>query len=101
MSELVYRLGDKHFGPNGTKYDFAIVLNKASLDQRIKDGWFNTLEEALNPDDSIGDEAPTRNEVKMKADELGLKYPKNIKTSKLQKIVEDEIDKLENEHVLY
>lgn len=92
MPEIVYKLGGKHFGPNGSKYDFAVVKNKSEFDQRIKDGWFNTLDEAVN---GVSNLAPTRDEVKQKADELGLEYVKNIKTAKLQKMVEDEIDKLE------
>jgi len=41
------------------------------------------------------EKAPTRDQIKKKADELGIEYPKNIKTPRLQKLVEDKLDELD------
>ena len=86
----------KHPGPHkihGKKFDYIITED---IKTAIKDGWSLTTPEALEAGSKTDDnKKPTRDEVKAKADELGLEYAKNIATKKLQKMVEDEIDKLE------
>ena len=88
MPTMLYKHPGKH-KIHGNMFDHIVTED---VDAAIKDGWCLTTPEAL---DCVSNEPPSRDEVKEKADELGLKYAKNIKTAKLQKMVEDEIDKLE------
>ena len=81
------------YKPNGPHKIHGHMLDyivTEDIDAALKDGWVLTTPEAIECD-----EPPSRDEVKAKADELGIKYPKNIKTPRLQKMVEDELDKLE------
>jgi hypothetical protein len=49
MQDIVYKLDGPHFGPNGTTYDYVGVNSEEELKQRLKEGWSNTLEEAVKP----------------------------------------------------
>lgn len=87
----------KHPGPHkihGNKFDYIVTED---IEEALKDGWFLTTPKALEAaePESKSDAAPTRDEIKQKADELGIEYPKNIKTPRLQKLVEDELDELD------
>ncbi len=87
----------KHPGPHkihGNKFDYSVVED---IERALKDGWFLTTPEALEAGqpEPTSDVGPTRDEVKQKADELDIEYPKNIKTARLQKLVEDKLDELE------
>lgn len=85
----------KHPGPHkihSNMFDYCIVED---IEKALKDGWFLTTPEALKAAESEPDAAPTRDEVKQKADQLGIEYPKNIKTPRLQKLVEDKLDELD------
>lgn len=87
----------KHPGPHkihGNKFDYTVTED---VEQAMEDGWFLTTPEALEagqPEPTLG-AAPTRDEIKQKADELGIEYPKNIQTPRLQKLVEDKLNELE------
>lgn len=109
----------KHPGPHKihcNKFDYIVTED---IEEALKDGWFLTTPEALEAaqpkakpepeatsetepkvEADSGEEAkepnagPTRDEIKKKAKELGIKYPKNIKTPRLQKLVEDKLDEL-------
>lgn len=83
---MVYMVGTmlRH---DGYDFDYRIVEAETSeLDDALADGWYRTPAEALAgvPSDS---EAPTRAELKAKADELDLAYPGNISTKKLSELV--------------
>lgn len=108
-SEIVYKVDGPHAGPEGKTYDWMAVRSKEEFREALENGWFNTLVEAIKPkrareengtyrgdDPSTPDvnEAyeqgpPTREEMKQKADELELEYPKNISSPKLLKLIED------------
>lgn len=45
--------------------------------------------------DNTSDEKPSRDQVKAKADKLGIDYYVRIPTDKLQKLVEDKLDELD------
>jgi len=97
MQDIVYKLNGPHFGPNGTTYEYVGVNSEEELKLRLKEGWFDTLDEAVNgkpkkeaPAKEEG--APSRETVKAKADDLGIEYAKNIGTKKLQKLVEDKLN---------
>lgn len=97
---MVYRKGKK-LKVDGEYFDYKIVEGdlpedadedaESELDGALGDGWFRTPAEALEgvPSD---DEAPTRDELKAKADELGLEYAGNISTKNLAKLVEEALE---------
>lgn len=98
---MLYKHPGKH-KIHGSLFDYLIVSDD-DVDVKIEEGWFLTTPEALKygqpkpePEtkkvDSIPNSAPSRDEVKTKADELGIEYPSNIPTLKLRKMVEDKID---------
>lgn len=98
MSTMLYKHPGKH-KIHGDMFDH-IVTN--DIDAAKKDGWFLTTPEALKASKGeskksspIKNSAPSRDEVKEKADELGIEYPNNIPTKKLQKLVEDKLDELD------
>jgi hypothetical protein len=78
---IVYRCPGPHFGPAGTTYESIGVANLAQLEQSRSEGYFSTLQEAVdnfkNPpkekENIIDDSAPpTRDELVKKAEELGI-----------------------------
>lgn len=85
----------KHPGPHkihGSKFDYIVTED---IEQAMEDGWFLTTPEALEAVEPEDGHEPTRDEIKQKADKLGIEYPKNIKTPRLQKLVEDKLDELD------
>ena len=84
---MLYKHPGKH-KIHGDMFDYIVTED---IDAALKDGWSLTTPEAKGEDNS----APTRDEVKQKADELGITYAKNISTKKLQKLVEDKLDELD------
>ncbi|GAG90142.1 unnamed protein product, partial [marine sediment metagenome] len=45
--DIVYKIPGKNHGPDGYTYDWSKVDSEKELKQKIKDGWFDTLEDAL------------------------------------------------------
>lgn len=94
----------KHPGPHKihrNNFDYKIVADE-DLFNAFDEGWYLTTEEALDrgtaeahKSEPISNAEPSRDEVKEKADELGIEYPSNIPTSKLRKMVEDKIDEID------
>lgn len=84
----------KHPGDHNIHGDMFDYIVTEDIDQALKDGWSLTTPEALG-EKPANTGAPSRDEVKAKADELDIKYRKNISTKKLQKIVEDKLDELD------
>lgn len=97
MSTMLY----KHPGPHKIHRDMFdyVIVDEDDIDAHLKKGWYLTTPEALKASKGkskksapIPNSAPSRDEVKQKADELGIDYPNNIPTKKLQKLVEDKLD---------
>lgn len=93
-SDIVYRVPGPHAAHNGKNYEYVHVTSKEDHAQKLKDGWSDSLVEAVEGKEAVtvsakasapqGDaEPPTRDEAKAKADELGIEYPGNIPTAKL------------------
>lgn len=85
---MVYRHPGKH-KIHGSTFDYKIVDAEAEeLDDALSDGWYRTTTEALEgvPSD---DEKPTREELELKAKELGLSFPSNIGDAKLLARIEE------------
>lgn len=79
---MVYKHPGSH-KIHGDRFDYIIVdADTDELDDALSSGWFRTTEEAKIsvPSDS---EKPTREEMEIKAKELGIKFPSNIGDSKL------------------
>lgn len=94
---MVYRKGTK-LKVDGEFFNYTIVeadtpedADESELDKALADGWFRTPAEALEgvPSDN---EVPTRDELKAKADELGLEYPGNISNKKLAELVAEALE---------
>lgn len=84
---MVYKRGSK-IKVDGNRFDYKIV-EAAELEGALKDdGWFRTPAEALEgvPSDNEG---PTRDELKLMAEQLGVEYPSNISTKKLAELVDE------------
>lgn len=93
-SDIVYRVPGPHAAQNGKTFEYAPVTSKEDHAQKLKDGWSDSLVEAVEgkeggPIDT--DSQPTRAEAKEKADELGIKYPRNITTVKLVALIEEKL----------
>ena len=117
MKDIVYRVPGKHYGPGSKTYDFIAVNSEDELDERLEEGWFNTLEEAVNGEakplkrarnedgEYIGDDpstpdvneawvedsAPTRDEMEAKAKELGVSFKRNTKDKQLLALIEEKL----------
>jgi hypothetical protein len=115
MTEIVYKIPGKNAGPEGKTYDWKPVKSEDEFERAIKEGWFDTLAEAINGKPKelvrarnnegqyIGDDPetpeneayieapPTRSEMEAKAKELGIKYKKNLSDKKLLKKIEDKL----------
>lgn len=95
----------KYPGPHeihGDKFDYTIAADEDEANEALAAGWHLNTDEAkaamyvgtsltydrkdfLHP--AIDDSAPTRDELKQQADKLGLEYPKNIPTDKLEALI--------------
>ena len=85
---MVYRHPGKH-KIHGSTFDYKIVdAETEELDDALSDGWFRTTLEALEgvPSD---DEKPTREELELKAKELGIGYRSDISDKKLLARIEE------------
>lgn len=93
-SDIVYRVPGPHAAHNGKTYEYVPVTSKEDHTQKLKDGWSDSLVEAVEGKEEAPidtDSQPTRDEAKAKADELGIKYPGNISTVKLVGLVEEKL----------
>ncbi len=72
---IVYKCPGDHHRAGGT-YAYRGVSEQPQLDAALSDGWFLTLPEAIagKAEESIDDSAPTREELSLKAVELGIKF---------------------------
>lgn len=93
---MVFKVPGKHVRPNGT-YDFTGVSNAEELAAKLKEGWFLTLPEAIEPkketfvattetDDTA---PPTRQELEQKATELGIKFDGRFSDKKISQLIEE------------
>lgn len=75
---------------------YCLAVSQAEFDRLINDGWFATVPEALDGERRYNDDdvrAPTREELKEKARELGLKFDGRISDEKLMAMIEVALDK--------
>jgi hypothetical protein len=94
---MVYKVPGKHVRPHGT-YDFTGVNNAEELEAKLKEGWFSSLPEAIEPKKvepivEVTKEhdvnPPTRKELEEKATELGIKFDGRFSDKKIAQLIED------------
>src|SRR4051812_33387299 len=78
--DMVYRCPGPHQRQGGT-FDTLGVNSKEEHAAALRDGWFNTLPEAIAGKAALielppAELAPTREELEQKAKELGIKFDK-------------------------
>jgi hypothetical protein len=76
---------------HGGRFDYTIV-DDDQVEATLAAGWYLTTTEAkaahqATLQDAADNAPPTRDELKRKADDLGLSYPANIPTEKLSAMV--------------
>lgn len=106
---LVYKDKGKHQRKGGT-YDFTGVNNTEELEQKISEGWFYNLEDAIAPakpvekpsqepakpisEPVLDDSAPaTREELEIKATELKIKFDGRFSDRKLAQLISEALSK--------
>lgn len=90
---LVYKDGGPHQRMGGT-FDYVCVEDEAQHAERLADGWFDTVGEAIAapavpkapPDDDT--KPPTRAEIEQKLGELGVTFDKRLGTAKLTTLLD-------------
>ena len=89
--DMVYKCPGPYIRERGT-FDTKGVNSKEEHEQALKDGWFNTLPEAIagksaviNVEDA---KPPTRVELEQKAKELGIKIGSKVSNEELSKLIE-------------
>lgn len=94
---MVYRCPGPHQRPGGT-FAFQGVANEGELAKAVKEGWFETLPEAINGRASLveawkvpADSPPTRAELEQKAKELGIQFDKKTTDEALSKKISDAV----------
>ena len=96
---LVYKAEGKYVRPSGT-YDFTGVNSQEELQQKLSEGWFESIEAAVagkatKPSGAISDAAlddyapPTREELEGKATELGIKFDGRYSDKKIAQMIEE------------
>lgn len=102
---LVYRASGKYIRPSGT-YDFTGVATQEELDQKLAEGWFLTIEDAVAAKTAplkaveaifepvLEDNAPpTRQELEIKATELGIKFDGRYSDKKIAQMIDEALAK--------
>jgi hypothetical protein len=98
---LVYRAEGKYVRPGGT-YDFTGVSTQEEYNQKLSDGWFDSIESATeekhavskpvkaDSDPVLDDSAPpTREELETKATELGIKFDGRFSDKKIAQLIDE------------
>mgnify|MGYP003348837805 CR=1 FL=1 len=102
---LVYKAEGKYIRPNGT-YDFTGVNSAEELAQKLKDGWFESIEDAIEAktrpvepqkadSQAVEDDfaPPTREELETKATELGIKFDGRYSDKKIAQMIDEALAK--------
>lgn len=89
---IVYKCPGPH-ACAGSTYSYVGVDSDEALAERSADGWFQTLPEAIAgkadlPEIPADDAAPTREEMAIKAVELGIKFNHKTTDRRLAEMIE-------------
>jgi len=97
---MVYRIPGRHWGPEGSTYDYLGVDDQDAFDAALAGGWHETIMDALGKDrviaaaealeDALNDVSPaTRDELEQTAKDLGVSFNKRTADAVLiQRIAE-------------
>lgn len=100
-STIVYKDGGPYQRKGGT-FDTLAVHTREELENKLANGWYSHPDEigakavaTLSSDAPAPDvkapeskEAPTRDELKLKATELGIEFAQNVSDKKLRELIE-------------
>jgi hypothetical protein len=102
---LVYKAEGKYIRPHGT-YDFVGVNDQQELEQKLSEGWFESLEAAIEgktaapePVKAVSEPVlddfapPTREELETKATELGIKFDGRYSDKKIAQMIDEALAK--------
>ena len=98
---FVYKDGGP-YQRNGGTFDIAVVQSQEALDEKLANGWYSHPDEigakavaTLSSDapaseikEPESEAAPTRDELKLKATELGIQFAANTSDKKLRELIE-------------
>ncbi len=89
MDVLVYKDGGPHQRAGGS-YDYRLAVTEQVFLDAINSGWFASLPEAIDGSQLIHPDAPpTRNELELKASELGIDFDGRTSDKKLAAKIEE------------
>jgi hypothetical protein len=102
---LVYKAEGKYLRLKGT-YDFTGVKNAEELEQKLSEGWFESLEAAIAERTAVSEHKkavsepvpddfapPTRQELETKATELGIKFDGRFSDKKIAQLIDEALAK--------
>lgn len=78
----------------GVEYSYRII-DAHEIDDYLEFGWLRTPAEALDGDVDVNDEPPTRGELEIKADELGISYDGRTSDAKLLERINGALSELD------
>ena len=87
---LVYKDKGPHQRMGGT-YNYQVVNDQSQFDAALKNGWFATLAEVIDPNATVVDDTgpATREELETKANELGVKFDGRTSDKKLSAMIDE------------
>lgn len=87
---FVYKVPGLHQCAGGT-YSFKPVNGDDELNAAIADGWFMSIVDAQSKVEYISDAPPTREELEVKAAELGIKFDGRTTDKKLLSLIAEKV----------
>lgn len=96
---LMFRCPGPHFAHDGQTYEYVAVQDEEQLHARLKEDWSVSLLEAVahancpneDVDDQEEDHPATREELEVKAKELGIKFDGRTSDASLLKKIEEAV----------
>lgn len=89
---IVYKCpGEHHCGTGGMTYKYVGVADQEAFDAKLADGWSATLVEAMGGA-PVDNSPPTREELEIKARELGLKFDGRTTDAKLGRMIAEALE---------
>ena len=92
MSQMLYRYPGPH-KLHGDNFDY-IIVDESEIEETIEEGWFLTTTEAKEKS-PLNIHPPTREELEIKADELGISFDGRTADKTLSKKIQEALDELE------
>jgi len=87
--KMVYKVPGKTLGNGGITFDYEIASDEESEQSLIKDGFYSTLQAAIDGDIPSDESQPNREELEAKATELGLKFDGRTSDRKLGVLISE------------